>query len=100
MFHVEEGVSLDLPGQIDDFWWGFSSRLVPWSRNRDGVNLDIDGAWRVPVVEAPARNAPLALLPEVKFPDPKIAPHTLYKVRPGHLPTPLAPQFLGFSPLF
>lgn len=77
MFHVEEGVSLDLPGQIDDFWWGFSSRLVPWSRNRDGVNLDIDGAWRALVVEVPARSAPLATLLEVQPPDSKIIPHTL-----------------------
>ena len=34
-----------------------------------------------------------------KFPDPKIAPHTLYKVRPGTPPAPLTPHFPGFSPL-
>ena len=44
--------------------------------------------------------APLATLLEVSFPDPKIAPRTLYKVPLHRLQTPHAPQFLGFSPLF
>ena len=44
--------------------------------------------------------APLATLPEVSFPDPKITPHTLYRVPSCHLPTLLTPQFLGFPPLF
>lgn len=44
--------------------------------------------------------APLATLPEVEFPDSKIAPHNLYRVRPDHLPAPLAPQFPGFHPFF
>ena len=43
--------------------------------------------------------APLATLPEVSFPDPKITPHTLYRVPSCHLPTLLTPQILGFSPL-
>lgn len=46
------------------------------------------------------RSAPLVTLSEVYNPDPKIAPHNLYKVPLRHLQTPLAPQFLGFSPLF
>lgn len=44
--------------------------------------------------------APLATLLEVSFPDPKIAPRTLYKVPLHHLPVPLTPHFLDFSPLF
>ena len=44
--------------------------------------------------------APLATLLEDSFPDLKIAPRTLYKVRSVRLPTPLAPQFLGFSHVF
>ena len=44
--------------------------------------------------------APLATLLEVSFPDPKIAPRTLYKVPLHHLPAALAPPFLGFLPLF
>lgn len=55
---------------------------------------------RVFIVEAPARSAPLATLPEVSFPDPKVAPHTLYKVPSCLLLAPLTPQFLGFPPLF
>ena len=43
--------------------------------------------------------APLATLPEVSFPDLKIIPRALYKVRPDHLSAPLAPQFFGFPPL-
>lgn len=44
--------------------------------------------------------APLATLLEVSFPDPKIAPHTLYKVPLHRLQTAHTPQFLGFPPRF
>ena len=37
---------------------------------------------------------------EASFLDPKIAPHTLSRAPPIHLPAPLAPQFPGFPPLF
>ena len=58
-----------------------------------------DVSRQVLVAEAPARSTPLATLLEVSFPGLKIASHTLYKVRPSHLPSPLAPQFLRFPPL-
>lgn len=45
-------------------------------------------------------SAHLAMLLEVSFPDPKITPHTLYKVPSCHLPAPLAPPFLGFPHVF
>ena len=57
-------------------------------------------SWRAPVVEAPARSAPLATLLEASFPDLKITPRTLYKVPSDRLPASLAPQFFGFPPLF
>lgn len=48
------GFSLALPVKLMNFGMGASSRLVPWVRNRDGVNLDIDGAWRVLIAEVSA----------------------------------------------
>lgn len=51
------------------------------------------------MVAVPARSAPLALLLEAQPPDLKL-PRTPYKVLPDRLPEPLAPQFLGFPPLF
>ena len=58
----------------------------------------MDLRW-VPADEIPARNALLATLLEVSFPDPKIAPRALCRVPLCHLPTPPAPQFFGFLPL-
>lgn len=45
------------------------------------------------VVETLAQSAPLATLLEVSFLDPKITLLALYKVRPGHLPASLIPNF-------
>ena len=52
------------------------------------------------VVEAPTRSTPLVTLPEVYNPDPKNAPHNLYRVPLHHLSVPPTPQFSVFHPLF
>ena len=57
-----------------------------------------DVSRRALVVGVPVRSAPLAALLEAPFSGLKIAPHALYKVCPGHLPAPSAPQFSVFHP--
>lgn len=63
-----------------------------------GVNL-LD-LRRVPADEIPARNALLATLLEISFPDLKIAPRTLYKVHPGTSRPLSHPNFSIFHPFF
>lgn len=92
---IRQAGSLKLSVRVGELWVGQAETHLQserWSLQQilyiSGVNL-----WCL--------TAPLATLLEVSYPDPKITPHTLYKVCPDHFPgTSGTPFFWVFTPFF